>query len=396
LEVTHAFAQGFPLHRRINGSIQPAGPRMTQLRPSNPSTTTDGGPLRRSLLRSQIPIRTSFGGVPQPSPQVLLRSQALEQRRQLFSTSPQSSAAATALQAMRTSAPGQQPIEAAFKAYENRLQTDLRDFRAMCSRLILQEQEEKEKWHTLCLKMMKERDTARQRVSALISERATSHLSSPSVTTASAYANEHLASKVPKRARDENSSAAQASTHELPPTRSSPVESRPIRSLRSSPIPSPPGSPSASLYNSSTAVHSSSLPSTATTSSPPPGSNATVPPTLPTPRSTLRSSPVNPLNIMTFNPPRSPNDKTCFDVFGVIDIPETRPVKRRKSIDSSSSNNKKTTEDGETIKGSNCHPSRDVKVKSDAEVSAPRPFLIAHTDIMYIPMKGRLSCRACL
>ena len=81
---------------------------------------------------------------------------------------------------------------------------------------------------------------------------------------------------------------------------------------------------------------------------------------------------------MTFNPTRSPNDKTCFDVFGAVDTPETQRVKRRKSYDSSLYGNK-TMEDGEIDESSG--PSREEK---EAEALPPRhPFLIAHTDIMY-------------
>jgi hypothetical protein len=97
----------------------------------------------------------------------------------------------------------------------------------VCSRLILQEQE-KEKWHTLCLKMMKEKDTARQRVSALIGERET-HLSPSSSAAPASSAKENVLSKASKRARDKPSSTVQ----ELESTQglisaSSPVGSRPI------------------------------------------------------------------------------------------------------------------------------------------------------------------------
>jgi len=89
---------------------------------------------------------------------------------------------------------------------------------------------------------------------------------------------------------------------------------------------------------------------------------------------------------MTFNPARSPNDKTCFDVFGEFDIPESRPVKRRKSYDDSS--------DKMTVETTS---QKDSKKKSDDDDDdEPLPFIIAHTDIMYMPMKGRLYCRACL
>ena len=137
-----------------------------------------------------------------------------------------------------------QLLEAAIKFYQDRLQTDLGDFRATYTRLILKEKDEKEKWRTLCLKMMKERDTARQKVSALISEweiHLSSSLtsSSPSAAPGPVSSTESIASKVSKQTRKESDS--QENTQELP----SLVEPRPIRSLRS-PIPSPPASPSAS------------------------------------------------------------------------------------------------------------------------------------------------------
>ena len=336
----------------MNGPIQSSGPsRSTQLRPSNPSVMTNRGALRRSLgFNSQIPIRIGFGDQSSSSQQASLRARVLERHRQSLVNSTSHQAIRSSVSASSTSA-SQQPIDNAFKAYEDRLQADFRDFRAMCSRLILQEKEEKEKWHTLCLKMMKERDTARQRINTLISKRETNHLSSPSaaVPPASSAAQEkNVISKASKRGRDESNNSA--ATQELASSRSSSAESRPIRSLRLSPISSPPRSPSA-------AINSSSLPSASSES--PPSSSSSTPPC-----SDSSSSAVPPLNIMTFNPERSPSDQTCFDVYGEFDIPESRPVKRRKSYDSSS--------------------------------DEPLPFLIAHTDIMYMPMKGRLFCRACL
>ena len=95
------------------------------------------------------------------------------------------------------------------------------------------------------------------------------------------------------------------------------MEPRPIRS---SPIPSPPTSPSASLHSRQSFLSSIFH----LLSSPPPLIvKATISPTSATPS----TPPATPLNIMTFNPTRSPKDKTCFDIFGAIDIPETQPVK---------------------------------------------------------------------
>ena len=358
----------------MNGPIQSSsssggGPSRssTPLRPSNPSSVMTNA-LRRSLgFNSQIPTRIGFGDHhSSSSQQASLRARVLERHRQSLvvnSTSlPQamrtSSASSASLSSSTTSQ--LQPIDNAFKVYEDKLQSDFRDFHAMCTRLILQEIEEKEKWHNLCLKMMKERDAARQRISVLISERE-SHLSSSSsaaLPASPAAQEKNVTSKASKRGRDESASSAAA--QEQLPSRSSPVESRPIRGLRLSPIPSPSRSPSAASLNSSTPPSGSSyLPST-TSQSPPSPSSSNVNTVLTD--STSSSSVPPPLNIMTFNPPRSPDDTTCFDVFGEFDIPESRPVKRRKSYDS----------------------------------DEPLPFLIAHTDIMYIPMKGRLYCRACL
>ena len=341
----------------------------TPLRPSTPVTMTSGGTLRRSLdFKSQIPIRIGFE--PQSSDQqTYFRARVLERHRQ--ATLQSSTATPSALQAIRTSSlfasRQQQPIDAAFKVYKDRLQTDLGDFRALCSRLLLQEQEEKEKWHALCLKMMKERDTARQRVNALMSERESHSESSPAVP---ASAKENTPSKATKREREDETSSTPV--QELP-SASSPVEPRPIRSLRSSPV------PSASLCNSS----SSPLPSTS--SSEPPSPETTVSPTSTTSSKSTPCSDSSSLNIITFNPARSPNDKTSFDVFGEIDIPETRPVKRRKSYDSTS-DKKTTTKDGAATS----------KEGSTGNEQPPPFFLIDYTDIMYIPMKGRLVCRACL
>ena len=165
----------------MNAPIQNSGSgpgRSTQLRPSNPSVMTNGGALRRSLgyFNSQIPIRIGFGNnhhhQSSSSQQASLRARVLEQHRQsLISSTSQISSVPSASASASTSTSQQrqqQPIDNAFKVYKDRLQTDFRDFHAMCSRLILKEKEEKEKWHTLCLKMMKERDTARQRINVLL------------------------------------------------------------------------------------------------------------------------------------------------------------------------------------------------------------------------------------
>ncbi|KAF8878016.1 hypothetical protein CPB84DRAFT_1794466 [Gymnopilus junonius] len=60
-----------------------------------------------------------------------------------------------------------QTVESAFTVYGERLQADLRDFRALCTTLVVKEYQDKQRWHSLCMKMMRERDVEKQKVLAL-------------------------------------------------------------------------------------------------------------------------------------------------------------------------------------------------------------------------------------
>lgn len=64
-------------------------------------------------------------------------------------------------------------------------------------------------------------------------------------------------------------------------------------------------------------------------------------------------------------------------------------MKRRKSYSAelSSDNKIASTKDGAV---------KEADAGSSRKEQPPQPFLFDYTDIMYIPMKGRLFCRACL
>lgn len=233
-------------------------------------------------------------------------------------------------------------VDAAFTVYGERLQSDLRDFRSLCSTLVLKEQNEKEQWHTLCLKVMRERDLARQRVMELQS--AVRRSSSPPDTN-----------RPSKRVHDsEEKNDVPAS-----PSRSISCESQPIFSLRASPVHSPPGSPYQSPRPASvppmSAFPESSASSTSSPASTPPSSASSTTPS---------------------EPPLGP------------------PIKRRKSCEATAPAPARSRK-----------PYARPMAPTDSRATIPAmnpaeggslPFEFAHVDLMYLPVESNFVCRACL
>ncbi|PPQ99486.1 hypothetical protein CVT24_005277 [Panaeolus cyanescens] len=60
-----------------------------------------------------------------------------------------------------SNAPLSQTIETAFKVFNDRFQKDLREFQTVCTRFVIKEMQEKDRWHRLYLEVVKERDEAR-------------------------------------------------------------------------------------------------------------------------------------------------------------------------------------------------------------------------------------------
>lgn len=229
-------------------------------------------------------------------------------------------------------------VDAAFNVYGERLQADLRDFRSLCSTLVLKEQNEKEQWHTLCLKVMRERDLARQRVLELQS--AVQRSSSPPDINRPA-----------KRVHDrEEKNDVLAS-----PSRSNSCESQPISPLRASPVHSPPGSP-----------YQSSRPASVPSMSAPPElspSSASTPPS--------SASPTTPSE-----PPLGP------------------PIKRRKSCEATSPVPARSRKP--YARPTPPNDSRATIPAMNPAEGGSLPFEFAHVDLMYLPVENNFVCRACL
>lgn len=62
-------------------------------------------------------------------------------------------------------------LDAAFHTYAERCASELANLRIVCTRAILKERQDREKWRSHCVTFKQERDVARERVRALIGER---------------------------------------------------------------------------------------------------------------------------------------------------------------------------------------------------------------------------------
>ncbi|KAF9530900.1 hypothetical protein CPB83DRAFT_144149 [Crepidotus variabilis] len=242
-------------------------------------------------------------------------------------------------------------LEKAFNVYNDRVRSDLRDFRGLCTSLVAQEQQEAMKWYSLCLKVMKERDIARQQLHLLSLERNSGSLTSPPISPSSTDQEAEL-NKALKRGREDYMMSNTVETASAS-SRSSSVETRPTRPLRLSPVHSPSGSP--------TRMSTSPLP----VNDPSP--------------STLSASPTS----MALPPSPQTNSHGRVD---------HRPGKRRKSCEAI----------GPTEVSS-------PRVKQQSRTPSPLSFPghlrslppqqsadFPHIDLMYVPTNGLLVCRACI
>ncbi|CAA7268670.1 unnamed protein product [Cyclocybe aegerita] len=343
-----------------------------------------GSPIQRPVFRSQIPIRARYGP-PLPStphntpPRSLVyhHPHAVRPAARIPSSDVHP-AVAVSLAENKTAALS---IERGFKVFAEGLESDLRDFRGLCIGLVVHEQHEKEKWYSLCMKIMKERDMARQRVDELVQER--EDIGIPT--------NEMMIERVPganggpKRGREEGD--VEAGSQENKSDAGSDKAQRPVRSLRGpSPTVSPPGSPSYPVYT----THLPPSPTSRSCSLPPkPGNPKNIPP----PDLSVKSTSSAPATITTF-PVDQPH---------AYDIAEP-PLKRRKSCDTaishpSSSSTAVETENWplQNVNGGKQHtrtPRPPVMAMKSSSVIAPGEF--CHVDLMYLQAKGALTCRACL
>ncbi|KIM42645.1 hypothetical protein M413DRAFT_444332 [Hebeloma cylindrosporum] len=309
--------------------------------PQRNSNSTAQPSVLRSRRIVQVPmLRSSVRG---EQPQAMSLEQHMR-NLQPFTTSqklnPAHLAIANNLTEQHTVA---ESVDAAFNVYGERLHADLRDFRSLCSTLVLKEQNEKEQWHTLCLKVMRERDMARQRVLELQS--AVQRSSSPPDTN-----------RPSKRLHDSEEKDVEPES----PSRSNSCESRPICSLRASPVHSPPGSP-----------YQSSRP-------------ASVPPSAPP------ESPASATSSSASAPPSSASSATTPS-----EPPFGPPIKRRKSCEAPApapARKRKPAARPMAITDSRAT----IPAMNPAE-GGSLPFEFAHVDLMYLPVEGNnFVCRPCL
>lgn len=294
-------------------------------------------------------------------------------------------------------------LDNAFRGYAEKFQQDMANLRLACTRAVYSEQQDKERLKSRCLGFKHELDIVRRKMRDLMSER-------DALVAMNNSGNESEGRGV-KRSRDpENAEGGQ----EL------------IISASRSPSPVEPASASSSISSSVAPPQSGSLPPSSSSSSglrspfkdnesrasrthpsskrrsssecPP--SSASLSPAPPSPALSSVSCPSLDLPSLRNRTPAFilPHkfDGTAFEV---TDVPgETikvrRPHKKRRHVE---------VEDGEiVVKGFAEH---DMDTDNDSEsstksspVSQPTSpqIEVTHVDLMYIPAKGVLTCRACL
>ncbi|KAF9037097.1 hypothetical protein BJ165DRAFT_575097 [Panaeolus papilionaceus] len=119
-----------------------------------------------------------------------------------------------------------QTLETAFKVFNDRFQKDLRDFQTICTRFIVRETQEKDRWHNLYLQATRERDLARQELQESQATQPT-----PTVPTPPPSRRTH------KRSRDSYDEVEEAVTTNVSALSVQDNTTRPIRNLRASPTP---------------------------------------------------------------------------------------------------------------------------------------------------------------
>lgn len=294
-------------------------------------------------------------------------------------------------------------LDNAFRGYADKFQQDMANLRLACTRAVYSEQQDKERLKTRCLGFKHELDIVRQKMRALMSER-------DALVAMNNSGNESEGRGVKRSRGPENAEGVQES----------------IISASRSPSPVEPASASSSISSSSTPPQSGSLPPSSASSSvlrspfkdnesrafrirlsskrrsssecPPP--SASISPSPPSPALSSASCPSLDLpSLRNRTPAFIVPYKLDGTAFEVTDVPgETmkvrRPRKKRRQVE---------VEDGEiVVKGLGEH---DMDTDNDSEGSSKASSVsqptspqieVTHVDLMYVPAKGVLTCRACL
>ncbi|KAF9558187.1 hypothetical protein CPC08DRAFT_709817 [Agrocybe pediades] len=291
-----------------------------------------------------------------------------------------------------------QSVEKVFSVYEDRSRMARHDVQKVLTDLLVKEQQQKEKWYFLFVKMMKERDVFRQRVEVLESAVA-------------------AASRAVKREREEEEegkmgfAAAAAAAGEKAESKSRSSSPRPIRPLRAvSPTSFSLSNPS--LFPVHSPVHSPF--STPPCSTPPPSNSTSSYGTAP-PLSACSTSSSSSESASSSSSERRDSISHTSSMHEYSDSdPEDLPkVKRRKSCDDGTSSISSNHSRGFGLPGhdkfliyrtldatalpstqSYSRPVLSARTGTAATVAPSTEF--SHVDIMYTRIDNRLVCRACL
>ncbi|KAF4615976.1 hypothetical protein D9613_011277 [Agrocybe pediades] len=285
-----------------------------------------------------------------------------------------------------------QSVEKVFSVYEDRSRMARHDVQKVLTDLLVKEQQQKEKWYFLFVKMMKERDVFRQRVEVLESAVA-------------------AASRAVKREREEDEeekmgfAAPVAAAGEKVESKSRSSSPRPIRPLRAvSPT-------SSSLLGNHTLFPVHSPFSTPPCSTPPPSKSAlsygTAPPL--SACSTSSSSSESASSSSSSGRRDSISHTSSMHEYSDSDPEDLPKVKRRKSCDDGTSSISSNHSRGfglpghdkfliyRTLDATSTPAERYVKPAFSARQGPLTPSTeFSHVDIMYTRIDNRLVCRACL
>ncbi|KAF9457399.1 hypothetical protein BDZ94DRAFT_1301940 [Collybia nuda] len=279
-------------------------------------------------------------------------------------------------------------LDAAFRTYADRCATELSNLRTVCTRAILKERQDREKWRSHCVTFKQERDIARDRVRALIGERE-AHLVRPVISE----------DQTKDTCPAEGESKAISESFRSVPSRESTPSSTAVAS-------DPEDDVSFYLlpYPSPTRLVNAPVASPVTSHKRSRSADAVLP-----------------------SSSSSKRDLTAFDItvtenpHGDRLIPTERAMKRRRSEDPPASARFTSVEGGglgecdmeleSEVDGAELQPKLEVQetprrnLRSPSgspslhasPIGQPSPAIeLSHVDLMYLPTNGKLVCRVCM
>jgi hypothetical protein len=296
----------------------------------------------------------------------------------------------------RIQAPSTSPtiafFDTTFRYYAERCSTELANLRSVCTRAILKEKQDKEKWRSHCVTFKQERDVARERVRALIGEREAHLLPLP---THSEDQNKDGASAEADGKAISESSRSVPSRESTPSSTAVASDPEDDLSLYLLPYPSPPPPPSSTLKRSRSA--DPALPSSAfkrdTT-----GFDITVHENphggvwIESERAMKRRRGEG----STLEPVASPTRRSNADVNGLGECDMELESEADASETKPKDGDKEAPKPKLKSKSKSKSPRGSPSIRPKAIQKPTSGIELSHVDLMYVPTNGKLVCRVCL